>query len=447
MTGLVACSPAACRPFAYRDGILHAEAVPLDRIADRIGTPVYVYAQSAIEAEFAAYRRAFAGLDATICYAVKANSNQAVIAALAALGAGADVVSEGELRRALAAGVPPDRIVFAGVGKTAVDMAAALDAGILQVNVESEPELALLSEIAVGRGTTAPVAVRVNPDVAAGTHAKITTGTAENKFGIAIDRARRVFAQAAALPGLRPVSVAVHIGSQMMDLAPYRSAFARVADLVRDLAADGIPIARLDLGGGLGIGYQADPPSIDAYAGIVRETVASLGLPLVLEPGRRLVGAAGVLLARCVHLKRSRPEDPDSRRFIILDAAMNDLIRPTLYEAHHDILTVRQPADAVRYPADVVGPVCESGDTFARDRLMPPVAAGDLVAVSDAGAYGAVMSGTYNSRPLVPEVMVRGGEVAVIRPRQTLDDLIALDRQPPWQAGADPGEAAIRAAD
>lgn len=432
--------------FAYRDGELHAEKVALSRIAEAVGTPVYVYAQSAIEHEFDAYRHAFSGLDATICYALKANSNQAVIAALAAAGAGADVVSEGELRRALAAGVPPAKIVFAGVGKTADEMAAALDVGILQFNIESEPELEALSAVASDRGVSAPVAVRVNPDVEAGTHAKITTGKAENKFGIALDRARVVYARAADLPGIRPESVAVHIGSQLMDLSPYRAAFARVADLVRALQSDGIGIARVDLGGGLGIGYQGEPPSVAEYAQIVRETIAPLRLPIVLEPGRRLVGSAGLLLARCVYLKRSRPDDAASRRFVILDAAMNDLIRPALYDAHHDILTIRQSLDAIRSPADIVGPVCESGDTFARDRMLPEIEAGDLIAFRDAGAYGAVMSGTYNSRPLIPEVMVRGDEFAVVRPRQSLDALIAMDRLPPWQTGPDEKAAAVRAA-
>jgi len=432
--------------FAYRDGELHAEQVALSRIAEAVGTPVYVYAQSAIEHEFSVYRHAFSGLDATICYALKANSNQAVIAALTAAGAGADVVSEGELRRALAAGVPPSKIVFAGVGKSPAEMAAALDVGILQFNIESEPELEALSAVASARGVSAPVAVRVNPDVEAGTHAKITTGKAENKFGIALDRARSVYARAAELPGIRPESVAVHIGSQLMDLSPYRAAFTRVADLVRALQADGIGIARVDLGGGLGIGYQGEPPSVSDYAQIVRETITPLGLPVVLEPGRRLVGSAGLLLARCVYLKRSRPDDASSRRFVILDAAMNDLIRPALYDAHHEILTVRQPSDEIRSPADIVGPVCESGDTFARDRMLPRIEAGDLIAFSDAGAYGAVMSGTYNSRPLIPEVMVRGDEFAVIRPRQTLEALISMDRLPPWQAGPDEKAAAIRAA-
>ncbi|HEX6978604.1 MAG TPA: diaminopimelate decarboxylase [Alphaproteobacteria bacterium] len=415
--------------FAYRGGILHVEDVSLAAIAERVGTPAYVYSAATLERRFKAFAAAFDGVPATICYAVKANSNQAVIATLARLGAGADVVSEGELRRAIAAGVPASRIVFAGVGKTAREMAAALDAGILQFNVESEPELRLLSEVAAGRGVRAPVALRINPDVDARTHAKITTGKTENKFGIEITRALDVARLAASLPGIALQGLAVHIGSQLTSVEPYRAAFARLAELARTLRSHGLPVRRLDFGGGLGVVYKDEtPPDLGAYAQAVRDAVRGLDVDVVLEPGRYLVADAGVLLARVVYVK-----DGASKRFVIVDAAMNDLIRPTLYEAWMSIRPVAAPApDAPLAPVDVVGPICETGDYLALGRALPPLAAGDLIAVGSAGAYGAVMSSAYNTRPLVPEILVKGDQIATVRPRQTIDALIAADRLPPW---------------
>ncbi|MBI1208231.1 MAG: diaminopimelate decarboxylase [Azospirillum sp.] len=417
--------------FSYRSGELHAEAVALAAIAEAVGTPCYVYARAALEVGYRAFAEAFADDDVGLCYALKANGNLAVIRTLARLGAGADVVSEGELRRALAAGIPPDRIVFSGVGKTRAEMAAALDAGIHQLNVESLPELEALSEVASGRGQTAAIAIRVNPDVDARTHAKISTGRKENKFGIDIDHAPAAFARAAALPGLRPVGVALHIGSQLTQLAPFRAAFERVVPLVEALRAAGIAIDRLDLGGGLGIRYRDETvPPIADYAAMVRDAVGGLGCKVTLEPGRVLVGNAGLLLARVIYRKEGA-----HRRFLILDAAMNDLIRPSLYEAHHGIIPVRESAPGTRTaPIDVVGPVCESGDTFALQRLLPPLDAGDLVAIQSAGAYGAVMASSYNGRPLVPEVLVDGDRFAVVRPRPTIEEMLAQDRLPPWLA-------------
>ena len=414
---------------AYRGGRLHIEGVPLERIAAEVGTPAYCYSLAALRANYAEFAGAARGLDAAICYAVKANSNVAIIAALARLGAGADVVSVGEMRRALAAGVPPDRIVFSGVGKKASELAAALEAGIMQINVESEAELRQLSDVAGAMGRTATIAVRINPDVDAGTHAKITTGRKENKFGVDYDQARRVYAVARQLPGLDPVGVAVHIGSQITDVTPYRAAFARVAELVRALRADGIAISRIDLGGGLGIVYGSEtPPSLPDYMAIVRETVGGLGCHLTFEPGRWMVGNTGVLLSEVIHVKPGH-----ARNFVIVDAAMNDLIRPTLYDAWHAIVPVRQPAPGARAErCDVVGPICESGDYLAQDRELPPLASGDLIVLESAGAYGAVMASTYNSRPLVPEVLVDGERFAVIRPRQTLEELLAADRVPSW---------------
>lgn len=422
--------------FEYRDGILHAEDVPLPRIAEAVGTPVYVYSTATLTRHYRVFTDAFAaaGLDATVCYAVKANSNQAVIATLAGLGAGADVVSEGEMRRALAAGVPREKIVFSGVGKSVAEMRAAIECGIAQINVESIAELEQLSRVAAGMGAEMPIALRVNPDVDAKTHAKISTGKKENKFGIDIDDAPAIFARARALPGLAPVSIAVHIGSQLTDLDPYRAAFNRVADLARALIADGFAIRHLDLGGGLGIPYDAEnPPLPDAYAAMAADCVGDLGLPVMLEPGRMIVGNAGVLLSRTLYIKQG-----NEKRFAILDAAMNDLIRPALYDGHHRILPVTEPAaDAEPLAYDVVGPVCESGDTFAVGRKIPPLAADDLVVFGSAGAYGAVMASTYNSRPLVPEVLVHGDRFAVVRPRQTYEDLIGQDRLADWLDGAD----------
>ena len=422
--------------FAYKDGQLCAEAVPLGRIAEAVGTPAYVYSSAAMTTQFQTFAAALAGLDPLICYALKANSSLAVIRTLADLGAGADVVSAGELRRALAAGVPAGRIVFAGVGKTKEEMAAALEAGIYQFNVESEPELRALSEIASAMQRTAPIAVRVNPDVDAETHAKITTGTRGNKFGISWVRAPAIYELAASLPGLSPIGVAVHIGSQLTRLAPFESAFRRVGELAQALMAAGHAIERLDLGGGLGIAYaDEEPPSLADYAAIVRRWVAPLGLQLVLEPGRLLVGNAGVLLSRVIYVKQ------EGRRFIILDAAMNDLIRPSLYDAWHDILPVEKPAAGAGVSsADVVGPICESGDFLGKDRALPPLAPDDLIAICSAGAYGAVMASAYNTRPVVPEVLVKGDRFAVVRRRQSVEALLEHEALPPWLEGGATGE-------
>ncbi len=418
--------------FSYRDGVLCAEDVALPAIARAVGTPFYCYSSATIERHFEVFRAAFAGQDSLVCYAMKANSNQAVIATLARLGAGMDVVSEGELRRARAAGVPGSRIIFSGVGKTEAEMALGLDEAILCFNVESEPELEALSALASARGATAPVAIRVNPDVDARTHAKIATGKSENKFGVPISRARDVYARARALPGLSIRGVDMHIGSQITDLEPFDNAFALLADFVRVLRADGHTIDHVDLGGGLGIPYRADnnpPPFPQAYAEIVAGHTKGLDCRVYLEPGRLIVGNAGVLIASVVFVKAG-----EGKSFVIVDAAMNDLVRPTLYDAHHDILPVRAPAPhaARMIRADVVGPVCESGDFLALDRDIPEVASGDLLAVMSAGAYGAVQAGTYNSRLLVPEVLVRGADFAVIRRRPTYEELIALDTLPPW---------------
>ncbi len=418
--------------FAYRNGVLHAESVPLSRIAEAVGTPFYCYSTAALEAHYSAYAGAFAGQDAGVCYAVKANSNLAVIRCLARLGAGADVVSGGEMRRALAAGIPAGRIVFSGVGKTREEMRAALEAGIHQINVESIPELEALSEVAASLGVEAPIAFRVNPDVDAKTHAKIATGKKENKFGIDHDHARAVYARAAGLPGIKPVAIAVHIGSQLTDLAPFRAAYERVAALLHELRADGHDIRRLDLGGGLGITYKNErPPELADYAAMVRSITGNLGCRITLEPGRSLVGNAGVLVSRVLYVKEGL-----HRRFVIVDAAMNDLVRPALYDAYHGIVPVAEPDPAARTePFDVVGPVCESGDTFALQRLLPPLAAGDAVAFLSAGAYGAVMASTYNSRPLVPEVLVNGADFAVVRPRPSVEEMLAAERVPDWLAG------------
>jgi diaminopimelate decarboxylase len=378
------------------------------------------------------FAHAFADVSALVCYAMKANSNQAVIRTLAKLGAGADVVSEGELKRARAAGIPPHKIMFSGVGKTARELALAIDEGILCVNVESEPELELLSAIAQAKGRVAPISLRVNPDIDARTHAKIATGRAENKFGIPISHARAVYARAAKLPGLKATGVDMHIGSQITDLAPFDDAFALLSDFVRTLRADGHVISHVDLGGGLGIPYREDnepPPHPDAYAAMVKRATRDLGCTLIFEPGRLIVGNAGILVTRVLYLKGG-----EAKTFVIVDAGMNDLIRPTLYEAHHDIRPVRE-ADpgAPRIVADVVGPVCESGDFLALERDMPKPRPGDLLAIMSAGAYGAVQAGTYNTRPLVPEVLVREAEWALVRPRLEAEALIGFDRLPPWQ--------------
>jgi diaminopimelate decarboxylase len=417
--------------FQYRNGVLHAEDVDLVALADAVGTPFYCYSTATLERHYTVFAGAFADVPSLVCYAMKANSNQAVIATLARLGAGAAVVSEGELKRALAAGVPPQKIMFSGVGKTARELAAAVDAGILCVNVESEPELDLLSSIATSKGRTAHVSLRVNPDVDARTHRKIATGKSENKFGIPISRARDVYRHALKLPGVHVAGVDMHIGSQITDLSPFADAFALLSDFVRTLRSDGHVIEHVDVGGGLGVPYREDndpPPLPDAYAQVVKQATRDLGCTLIFEPGRLLVGNAGILVTRVIFVKRG-----EAKMFVIVDAAMNDLIRPTLYEAHHDIKPVREPAPrAARVNADVVGPVCETGDFLALDRELAEPAPGDLMAVMTAGAYGAVQAGTYNTRALVPEVMVKGAQWSLVRPRVEVEQLIALDRLPPW---------------
>jgi len=417
--------------FDYRNGVLHAEAVSLMELAETVGTPFYCYSTATLERHYRVFSEAFAGEKTLICYAMKANSNQSVLRTLARLGAGADVVSGGELKRALAAGIPPERIVFSGVGKTEAELRAALAADILCINVESEPELELLSHLASEQGKTARISVRVNPDVDAGSHAKISTGKSENKFGIPLTQARSVYARAAELPGIRVTGVDMHIGSQITDLNRMETAFRILAELIQALRADGHAISHVDFGGGLGIPYHADreaPPLPSAYAAMVKRVTHNLGCTLMFEPGRMIVGNAGILVTRVIYVKQG-----EAKKFVIIDAAMNDLIRPTLYEAHHDILPVRAaPQGAPQITADVVGPVCETGDYLALGRTMPEPKAGDLLAIMTAGAYGAVQSGSYNTRALVPEVLVRGDQYAVVRPRLEVDALIALDRPAPW---------------
>jgi diaminopimelate decarboxylase len=417
--------------FLYRDGVLHAEDVPLSEIAEAVGTPFYCYSTATLTRHFRLFDEALEGMDHLVCYAMKAASNQAILRTLAGLGAGMDVVSGGEYMRARAAGVPGERIVFSGVGKTRDEMRLALEGGIRQFNVESEPEMRALSEVAVSLGVTAPITVRVNPDVDAKTHAKIATGKSENKFGIPISRARAVYAEAAALPGLEVIGIDVHIGSQLTELEPFRQAYRKVADLTEALRAEGHDIRRLDLGGGLGIPYTRSneaPPLPTEYGALIRETLGHLGCEIEIEPGRLVAGNAGILVSRVIYVKEG-----EGRDFLILDAAMNDLIRPAMYDAWHDIVPVVEPAPGVEQSAyDVVGPVCESGDTFAKGRMLPPLAEGDLVAFRSAGAYGAVMSSEYNTRPLIPEVLVHGREFAVIRARPTFDEMINRDTIPQW---------------
>jgi diaminopimelate decarboxylase len=417
--------------FLYRDGVLHAEDVPLSEIAEAVGTPFYCYSTATLTRHFRLFDEALEGMDHLVCYAMKAASNQAILRTLAGLGAGMDVVSGGEYMRARAAGVPGERIVFSGVGKTRDEMRLALEGGIRQFNVESEPEMRALSEVAVSLGVTAPITVRVNPDVDAKTHAKIATGKSENKFGIPISRARAVYAEAAALPGLEVIGIDVHIGSQLTELEPFRQAYRKVADLTEALRAEGHDIRRLDLGGGLGIPYTRSneaPPLPTEYGALIRETLGHLGCEIEIEPGRLVAGNAGILVSRVIYVKEG-----EGRDFLILDAAMNDLIRPAMYDAWHDIVPVVEPAPGVEQSAyDVVGPVCESGDTFAKGRMLPPLAEGDLVAFRSAGAYGAVMSSEYNTRPLIPEVLVHGREFAVIRARPTFDEMINRDTIPRW---------------
>lgn len=419
--------------FSYKNGILHAEDVSIPAIAEAIGTPFYCYSTATLERHYRVVAEAFQNEDALICYALKANSNQAVIATLARMGAGMDVVSEGELRRARAAGVPANKIIFAGVGKTRGEMEYALGEGIRGFNVESVPELRALSQVASDMGRTAHVALRVNPDVDAKTHAKISTGKSENKFGIPFRVARALYDEARDLPSISANAIHMHIGSQITDLAPFRAAFGLMRDLVLELRANGHVIEHLDLGGGLGVPYRGhadEPPSPAAYAALIKEVLGDLGVGFILEPGRMIAGNAGILVTRVIFVKEG-----EDRTFTIVDAAMNDLLRPTLYEAHHDILPVVEALlSTPPVQQDIVGPVCETGDYFAVDRSLPRFNAGDVMAVMTAGAYGAVMSSTYNTRLLVPEVMVKGESFAAVRPRQDYEDLISLDRLPPWLA-------------
>ena len=417
--------------FQYRDGVLHAEDVSLTALAAAVGTPFYCYSTATLERHYRVFTEAFAGVKTLVCYAMKANSNQSVLRTLAQLGAGADVVSGGELMRARAAGIPPSRIVFSGVGKTAAELRQALAEDILCINIESEPELERLSAIAADMGRIARISVRVNPDVDAGTHAKISTGKSENKFGIPLKAARDVYARAAKLPGIKVTGVDMHIGSQIIDLGPMEAAFGLLADFVRTLRSDGHAIEHVDFGGGLGIPYETSlpvPPDPVAYAEVVRRVTRDLDCTLLFEPGRMIVGNAGILVASVIYVKHG-----DARDFVIIDAAMNDLIRPTLYEAHHEILPVKEPPrDAPILTADVVGPVCETGDYLALGRSLPQPKPGDLLAIMSSGAYGAVQAGTYNTRPLVPEVLVKGDQYAVVRPRIDAAQLIAMDKVAPW---------------
>ncbi len=417
--------------FAYRDGVLHAEDVNLEALAEEIGTPFYCYSSATLERHYKVMQEAFKGTDHMICYAMKANSNQAVIRTMAELGAGKDVVSEGELRRALLAGVPARKIVFSGVGKTAREMSLALKEGIACFNIESEPELELLSEVAKRIGQRATVSIRVNPDVDARTHHKISTGKAENKFGISYKRAREVYARAAELPAIDVAGIDMHIGSQITELEPFEQAFTLLADLTEELKKDGHNIRHLDLGGGLGVPYRGTndvPPHPDEYAAMVKRTLGHLNLKYVLEPGRMIVGNAGVLVSRVIYVK-----DGEEKHFVIQDGAMNDLIRPTLYDAYHEVVPVDEPKGADTMLADVVGPVCESGDYFAKGRTLPKVEPGDLLATMTAGAYGAVQACSYNTRPLIAEVLVKDGKWALIRPRQSYEELIGMDRLASWQ--------------
>ncbi len=417
--------------FLYRDGALFAEDVAISEIAAAVGTPFYVYSTATLLRHFKAFDDALEGMDHLVCYAMKANSNQAVLRTLAQAGAGMDVVSAGEYLRAKAAGVPGDKIVFSGVGKTAAEIKLALEGGIRQFNVESEPEMEVLDAVARSLGKVAPITIRVNPDVDAKTHAKIATGKSENKFGIPIGRAREVYAMAAGMAGLQVIGIDVHIGSQLTDLTPFEQAYDKVAELTEILRADGHTIKRLDLGGGLGIPYERSneaPPLPSDYGAMVQRKLGHLGCEIEIEPGRLIAGNAGLMVSEVIYVKSG-----EGRDFLILDGAMNDLIRPAMYEAYHDIVPVVEPvAGADQQPYDIVGPVCESGDTFAKQRMMPKLAAGDLVAFRSAGAYGAVMSSEYNSRALIPEVLVKDDQFAVIRPRPTFDEMINRDTIPEW---------------
>ena len=417
--------------FLYRDGALYAEDVPVAEIAAAVGTPFYVYSTATLLRHFRLFDEALEGMDHLVCYAMKAASNQAILKTLAQAGAGMDVVSQGEYLRAKAAGVPGDKIVFSGVGKTADEIRCALSGGIRQFNVESEPEMAVINAVALELGQVAPITIRVNPDVDAKTHAKIATGKSENKFGIPISRAREVYAHAATLPGLKVIGIDCHIGSQLTELEPFRKAYEKIAELTESLRADGHDIHRLDLGGGLGIPYTRSneaPPLPVEYGRLIKETLGHLGCEIEIEPGRLIAGNAGLMVSRVIYVKSG-----EDREFLIVDGAMNDLIRPAMYEAHHDIVAVNEPAPGIENrPYDIVGPVCETGDTFAKQRDMPPLAAGDLIAFRSAGAYGAVMASEYNSRPLIPEVLVHGDQFAVIRPRPDFDEMINRDTIPEW---------------
>ena len=417
--------------FLYKNGTLHAEDVPVADIAASVGTPFYVYSTATLERHFRLFDEALEGMDHLVCYAMKAASNMAILKTLARLGAGMDVVSGGEYMRAKAAGVPGERIVFSGVGKTRDEMRLALTGGIRQFNVESEPELEALSAVAAELGVTAPITVRVNPDVDAKTHAKIATGKSENKFGVPIARARDVYRLAASLPGIEVIGIDVHIGSQLTELEPFRLAYAKVAELTEILCTDGHDIRRLDLGGGLGIPYTRGneaPPLPTEYGALIRETLGHLGCEIEIEPGRLIAGNAGLMVSEVIYVKSG-----EGRDFLILDGAMNDLIRPAMYDAWHDIVPVVEPEPgAEQRPYDIVGPVCESGDTFAKQRMMPHLATGDLVAFRSAGAYGAVMASEYNTRPLIPEVLVNGHDFAVIRARPSFDEMINRDTIPAW---------------
>lgn len=417
--------------FLYRDGSLHAEDVALAEIAAAVGTPFYCYSTATLTRHYQLFTEALSPLPHLVCFAIKSLSNVAVLKVLGDLGAGMDVVSGGEYRRALAAGVSPDKIVFSGVGKTREEMRLALTHGIRQFNVESEPEMRVLSEVAMELGKVAPITIRVNPDVDAKTHEKIATGKKENKFGIPISRAVEVYAEAASLPGLRIVGIDVHIGSQLTELEPFEQAYKKVADLTQTLRAQGHSITRLDLGGGLGIPYERSntaPPLPLEYGALIQRTLGHLGCEIEIEPGRLISGNSGVMVSQVIYVKHGEDRD-----FLILDAAMNDLVRPSMYGAHHDILAVIEPAPATELqPYDVVGPVCETGDTFAKARALPPLAADELVAFRSAGAYGAVMASEYNSRPLIPEVLVRGDQFAVIRARPSYEEILNRDNIPEW---------------
>ncbi|MBO9450965.1 diaminopimelate decarboxylase [Tropicibacter sp. R16_0] len=417
--------------FLYRDGALYAEDVPVSEIAASVGTPFYVYSTATLLRHFQLFDDALEGTEHLVCYAMKAASNQAILRTLAQAGAGMDVVSEGEYRRARAAGVPGEKIVFSGVGKTAQEIRTALSEGIRQFNVESEPEMEVINAVALDLGVVAPITVRVNPDVDAKTHAKIATGKSENKFGIPISRASEVYAHAASLPGLEVIGIDVHIGSQLTELEPFKLAYEKVAELTEQLRSEGHNIRRLDLGGGLGIPYTRSneaPPLPVEYGKLIKDTLGHLGCEIEIEPGRLIAGNAGLLVSDVIYVKSG-----EGRDFLIVDAAMNDLIRPAMYEAHHDIVAVKEPAPGTEMqPYDIVGPVCESGDTFAKQRNMPPLKSGDLIAFRSAGAYGAVMSSEYNTRPLIPEVLVNGDQFAVIRPRPTFDEIINRDTIPEW---------------